>query len=159
MPELKNDTFLPAAEFDTLFARLPVTAREAVKVGEAVCGVVFRNSENELVRIYRGDPKNWGIVQRRMAFGDFDPLEKSDLGNGRLGEMAAAEIRAEKLPPITTDFRTYDAPVSPCPPAVDVVPVREVRKQFEAVVNKQRAPKRRDRVGGHSKNARGRKKK
>lgn len=134
--ESQRDSFLPADVFDQFYGRITPESRAPIEVGGAIVGVTFR-VENEICRVYRGNPRLWGTIQKRLAFGDFDISEKI-LGEGRLGALAAAELTLEQM-----DQESFSVnergPGSPIQQATDVTPsARELnrnpvaRKEFES---------------------------
>lgn len=93
----KTDSYLSTNQFDSLFKALNPKSRETWSVGGAVCALVYRTEEG-LVRIYRGNPKGWGLVQRRIAEGEFgiQTIIDSPLGSGALSAQMFAELFAQE---------------------------------------------------------------
>lgn len=143
--ETKRDSFLPPGSFDEFYNRLSFDSRAPIEVGGAVVGVSFVVN-GEICRVYRGDPRRWGTIQKRLAFGDFNPFEKM-LGEGQLGKQAAAELSMELMAPIDAMDRGPSSPSHPVP--TDVTPTASflnshhaARADFErAAFPKKRKPR------------------
>ena len=93
----KTDSYLSTSQFDSLFKSLNPKSRETWSVGGAVCAIIYRTEEG-LVRIYRGNPKTWGLVQSRIAQGELgiQTILDSPLGSGALSAQMFAELFAQE---------------------------------------------------------------
>jgi hypothetical protein len=92
----KADSYLPISQFDVLFKSLNPKQREVWEVGGAVAAIIYR-VEDSLVRIYRGNPNTWGLLEKRFALGELgiDAIASSPLGSGVLAAEAARDLAEE----------------------------------------------------------------
>lgn len=137
--ETDSAVYLTTKQFDELFIAIPVQNRIKIEVGGAIVGIVAVLN-NTSTRIFRGDPRQWGTMQRRLAFGDFDPSAIGGVGSGRLGQEAAAELRAEAL---KTNRADYGPPTTPGCEPMQLTPRADVlnsnpmiRDKFEQALKK-----------------------
>jgi len=135
----KTDSFLPVKQFDDLLKSLNQKSLETWSVGGAVCAIIYR-VEGGLVRIYRGDPHRWGMVQQRLALGTLglDTIADSPLGSGVLGGEMARELLSERA---GLDAREYGPPSSP-PAAVAINCILDQQREWAAKAEAQKKTRR-----------------
>jgi hypothetical protein len=107
----KADSYLPVNQFDKLFETLNPKEREVWTVGGSICAIIYR-LQDSLVRIYRGNPKGWPVLQSRIALGEMEieSIADSPLGSGVLASAMARELTADSAVVGSEDYGPPEKP-------------------------------------------------